>query len=171
MLDASGRGGMRGGRGPRRALEWFDIDLNSTVPATAQLGIRADGAMVSDEKKGATITRIIMDFIITPVTAGLDVGARLAMGLYMQIEDGFAAGAFADPQTANDQPGWLWRTLRRYDIGSLTNQIRTSSHVHIDLHSQRKYRGEDDVLVLIFNNESTNSVDIDGWMRTLVKKP
>ena len=161
----------RSSRGPRRQAEWFDriVNVNSIGTGTTQV-VNLDGNMDVAMKKGATVVRIILDLMAFALTAG--TGTVLSVAIAMIEQDASVAGAIPDPEDDDEQPGWLYRTARPV-VTSVLNDSSQATRVAVDLHSKRKYRGEDFALQMILENHAggLSSVNVDGVTRVLMLKP
>jgi len=115
-----------------------------------------------DERKDATVTRIIADLQLTLTGSGT-TGA-MSFGMCILNLDAIAALAIPDPEIESDHPGWLWRT--ELNIREIDNP---AWQLHLDLRSQRRFRDDDEMLSLIMSYVGTGTGVVKGWTRTLVK--
>ena len=160
------RSGTTSGRASSpRAKEWIDqhIDFNIVDGAEGLRSITTN--LLDDEKKGATIIRCLVDMHVSSKT--LNAKVLTAIGLTMLNDDGFAAGAVPDPGDSSDQPGWYWRA--QSVIRGNESNVLESQHIEKDLRAMRKFRGQEDQLVLIIEPVGA-AVDIDALFRTLILK-
>ena len=153
----------------RRSVAWFDAELmGQTVASGGFQGHAIDLNMVDSDKRGCTVTRIIGTVTMRPVL--LDLRQFMFLGICMVTSDAIAGNVFPDPNDAGDQPGWLYRTYRTVIMSDLQDHSQ-ETELHFDIRAQRKYRGVDDNLLLIFTNEAGGgtSVNYDFLTRTLCR--
>ena len=162
------RGGSRS-RGPRRASEWEDTQINETVDADQQFS-NLTTSMADDLKKGLTLVRTIIDLTVAQTVAG--TGANMAMGIYLAGTDAISALVFADPASSGEQPGWVWRK-NVSSVTSLANDASQFVHVFADLKAKRRFPGEDYDMVLVLDGlgSAGSPINIDGMIRQLWLKP
>ena len=161
--------GYRARGGPRRQTEWYDTDVNVSVPISGQATVQLDVNLVSDEKKGATITRVLVSLIVFP--SAVNLSSRVHMGIVLIEQDAVSAGAFPDVDQMDDQPGWMWRHMMSVRTENVSVR-RSYQLVQADIRAQRKYIGEDYQLRLIIDeNGGVVEGNCDGLIRVLVKKP
>ena len=151
---------------PRRAREWADITVDSTLTVGTQTAIHLSSAILDDEKKGATVVRVIIDLEAVALTVG--VGSVIALGLLMLDAEARAAGVGPDPQDDNDQPGWMWRTRKLVFLSALNDRSQTTK-IFMDVRSMRKFPGPDVDLAMVWAVVSGGSsqVNLDGLIRVL----
>ena len=144
--------------------------VDTTLGAGSSVGISMDGGVPEDEIKGLTATRMIIDLTAVALTAGS--GSLLAGGVYIIENDALSATVFAEPQDSIDDAGWMWRVARRPVFTSVVNDSSQVTRLVYDIRSQRKYPGEDYTLVMVLVNLSggATSMNIDGIVRTLLKR-
>ncbi len=161
---------------PRRTL-WLD-DTTSVTVADGATSILNPTATYVDDKKGLTITRIIVSF---QCRAASEVGGalgfqRVSMGLGMASDDAIEQGSAAlpDPAVEAEFPvsGWLFRGTKLIILGvdpSVANWVTWE----LDLRAQRKLLYGD----LFLRHGSTNvaggafSYRANVLTRVLVKLP
>ena len=154
----------------KRQVEWFDSFINANVPVSGGLvTFNLSAGLDPGDTKGATVTRIILDFSLGQTSRGFDAAAHSSMGIYVVESDAAAAGAFSDVEDGNEQPGWLWRTRRRFDVPSGEGKPPWM-WVKEDIKAQRKFLGEDFQLTLMLNNNGVSTLDVDGIVRVLIKR-
>ena len=154
-------------RAPRRATEWFDTLVGpTTFGASTQSRFLLDDNVLSDEKKGMTIARMILD--LTFQAATVNVTGILDFGICFIEGDAEAALIFPDPNIDDEQPGWWYRN--RIVLQSVTAEAAGAVHLFKDLKTRRKYDGEDIRVGMIFNVGSATGVEIAGLMRLLALK-
>ena len=154
-------------RGPRRAREWFASTINvESLAAGAQTSLEIDSNVITDEKKGMTIVRILMDITwSSTVSGGL---GRLAAGITLVNADAAAANAFPEPQSGRFESNWMWCHPNLFHMWT-TNRFFASRQY--DLRSKRMYRNSDNELHLVMNNQdATNPIDVKGGICFLVLK-
>ena len=116
-----------------------------------------------------TLVRTILDLTFAMTAAG--AGGNIVVGIAMVERDAAAAGAFPDPITMGDQPGWLFRTQVSV-FSSSTNDRSQAVPLFRDLKGRRKFPGEDQTLNLIFDPGTlTSAVNVDGLVRLLMMRP
>ena len=157
-------------RGVRRPTEWFDLfNVGITISASGQVSRDLLGLVPLGMKKGSTVTRTLIDLVVRP--QGTIIYSNLTWGIVMIDDDAAAGGAIPDSDEAADQSGWLGRGLVPC-VTSNTSNLMPSMPVRIDLSSQRRFRGEDESLYLVFDKDSTAiTLEIDFFARVLLKKP
>ena len=118
-----------------------------------------------------TITRVIYEIQMVCLTAGS--GGIMAYGMGMFNDDAVASLALPDPQSDTDEFSWYtWAA----QLGVFTSTVNDSSQARIfrgDLHGQRKLPSEehDFGLILARVDGVAVNINIDGWVRTLCKRP
>ena len=156
----------RRGSGPRRATEWFDTVFNQILPESTNTAISLSTNILDDEKKGMTVIRMLIDLQFFALS--VNTKALLSGGIYIVESDALAVLALSDPSHADEQPGWTWRwsTVLSSDSTSISRQ-----HVTADVHSMRKFPGEDTDLISVWElGAITNGAQITGIIRVLCKK-
>jgi len=120
-----------------------------------------------DVKASSVVLRIIGALHCNTVVD--DVATRLAWGIAMLSLDAFTAGAV--PDMFIDDPAWLLldSTIEQHDAGGGTRWRRYP----FDVKGRRKFRSQDQVLVLNVENTSDTNVDMDYMFhsRTLLWIP
>ncbi len=85
-------------------------------------------------------------------------------------QDAVAALAFPEPQAAIEEGDWLWLNRESFHEWN-TGTGRTFRNLTGDIHSKRKYK-QGDALMLIMNNiDATNTMEIVGSVRSLLLLP
>ena len=148
---------------------WEDTKIDKTVTG----GNSTDDTLVlgipEDEIKGMTLTRLLMDLTIVAVTAG--TGSIYAGGIFMAEGDAFAAAALPDPQEVGDDAGWVWRVAGIPVFNNDPNDRAQALRYVLDLRAQRKFIGEDYVLVIRNHNEGgASALNMNGFIRCLFKR-
>ncbi len=156
-------------RAPRRGLYWDDTIIDKSLATGAQTSDSLLQGVPSDEIKGMTVTRLIMSLWMIQLTAG--TGSTYAGGIYVVEDDAFAAAAMADPGEVGDDAGWLWRVMQVPVVTSVVNDSTQFTRFAVDLRAQRKFPGEDYTLVLVQQNTGGPTFNLDGYVRTLCKRP
>ena len=170
MTTSRTKGGRRGAnrRGPRRAVEWFDFEINSALVQGSQSVVNLTANLQDDEKKGMTLVRTIVDLELAAQATG--TGGKLSMGIVMVSDDSLAAGAVPDPEDNIDKPGWLWKSLRSFFTSTINDHAQATVVQH-DLRGMRKFPASGADLVLIMTNfAGTVTVNVDGLIRMLWMK-
>ena len=172
MTMSRRRVGRRGGgfrsRGPRRASEWFERDVDLTIASGGQQSVTISANVTDAQKKGMTIVRLLIQLSAVLIAAG--TGGQLFMGLVMVTTDAIAAAVLPDVDVATEKVGWLWRAQR---IVSTTapNDSSQFGIFEVDIRSRRKFAGEDMDLELVVNlPASSGNMNVDGWIRMLCLK-
>ena len=123
---------------------------------------------MTDERKGATLVRTLIDLYVMAVTAG--TGGTCGLGISMVNLDGHAASALPEADSASDQPGWIWRTVVPVFTDTV-NAFANATHIKEDIKSRRKYAGDDMLIDLIIDNVTgSTSFNVDGMIRLLIMK-
>ena len=159
----------RGRRTPRRPVEWFDNIINETITSASQQVEDLSSELADLEKKGASIARIIINMTCVLTTAA-GTGGVLTFGICMVENDAVAAGVSPEPSTETDKPGWMWRTRESVFSSDLNDRAQVAV-IKEDLKTGRRFRGASDNLMLIIDSGTlSNPVNIDGWIRVLIRK-
>ena len=120
-------------------------------------------------KKGSTITRMLVDLIVSPDAVAQRV--RLYWGIVVVNADARAAGAFPDPEDVTDRPSWLVRGRAEVMADSISDASQWK-RIELDLRSQRIMRSEEDELQLILSAATTGFVlNFSAFIRILVRMP
>ena len=170
MTTSKARGGRRSGRrGARRAVEWFDFQINLTVAGSGgQNTVNLTANLQDDEKKGMTLVRTLIQLAAMPIATG--AGSVLAMGIVMIEDDALAAGSVPEPGDNIQKPGWLWKTLFSSST-AVVNARADATLIKEDLRGMRKFAASGSDLVLVAENiQGTVTVNIDGLIRMLWMK-
>ena len=150
-------------------MEWFDKIIATNVPVNSTVGQAIDTIMPDSVVKGLSIARIILNLTANLATAGN--GGNLTLGILKMTADAVAALVFPNPEDEADKPGWLFRR-REVVFASISNDYSQVNKIDVDLHTGRKYAGEDQLLVLVMNYTGlTESVNVNGLIRVLGRKP
>ena len=152
----------------RRPMEWFyeTVDFNA-IGNGGQVSQLVAAGMAADLKKGSTIVRWIVDLSYVMVVASS--GGVLTFALSHVEEDARLAGVLGDADVDLEMPGWIWRA-NRVISGLGTNDFAQRGHISVDLRTARKFLGEEDNFILQVEYNGVDSVNIDGYVRTLVMK-
>ena len=151
-----------------RQYQWFSIlDENDTALASGnQVEKDLLSGMSTDDRKGSTITRVIVDLVITADT--LNQKTFTSYGLCMVNLDAFAAGAVPDADSNVDRADWLLRGRSR----NYMTQLSGTSDAFVrsyDLRAQRVLRSEEMTLALILDHGSGGGINFFWMSRILVK--
>ena len=158
----------RRARGPRRATEWFDTQFNLVVVNNALVGVLLDTNVSRPERKGMTLARTILD--LTFRTDAINIDQDVSLGMVMITTAAVAAVALPNPRTDDEQPGWIWRSQRVLAQSSVDDASQFI-HINEDLHSGRRYSGEDKDLLMIFSTGAGGiSIKVGGLVRLLMLK-
>ena len=157
---------------PQRAREvrWFQTHADAqTVTSGGQANVEVLQALSVDQRKGATVTRIILELVLG--VAQIDTKCNLKWGIVSLTEDANTAGAFPDADAALDLADWLVRgasIIKMSDVDDGSQFVRVSK----DYRAQRILRGAtDETHFIIDQNTSGATVNWDLWTRILVKLP
>ena len=125
---------------------------------------------------GMTVVRMIVDLIAVPSTLSTAIGImNISVAIMVADQEQFAASVFPDPNTVNDRPvgGWMWRHRMFVQDHTTGGAVTEIAKVHVDLRSKRKI-GHGELVLLgdaTLSSGSAFSVDVFGWIRTLVLLP
>ncbi len=98
-----------------------------------------------------------------------NIESVIDQGIVMSDLDAIVAGALPDPEVETEQPGWLWRSTRCI-VATDVNDYSQQQPLEFNLHSMRKFSGNNDDLELIAVNSSLGGVFLNGLVRVLVKR-
>ena len=110
----------------------------------------------------------ILDF--TMRTDSTDTRSLIDMGLILQDQTAVLAGNVAQPNVADDQPGWSWRTRRTVHVSDI-NDSSQFTRVSEKVKSMRRFTGNEVSYLLVVNNPTLATINVEGIIRTLIKKP
>ena len=168
---AGGKGsGANRSRAPRRGLFWNDTLIDKTLAVGNTTQDSLDLGIPEDEKKGMTLTRLLIDITVVPISIG--TGTLYHAGIYLCEDDAFGAGAIADAGQVGDDAGWIWRVLGVPVYLSVANDYVQRLRWQADIRAQRKYPGEDYTIILTQENDSSGltNINTDGFVRALFKR-
>ena len=153
-------------RTARRPLGWFDYSAeNQTLTSNTQVAVITSSDMTDADKRGGTVTRLLVTVHIRPSL--INLGQMVTYGMALVHED---QTNYPDPQVSTDQPGWLFKDQIRVIMSDLEDgsQIRRQMY---DIRSQRKFRGPSDLVrFIIFNNAGGGSSIVwDVFIRMLCR--
>ena len=153
-------------RQPRRSREWFHGKIAFSLAAGVQNAIILDTGMEVEEKKDATIVRLIIDFIAGPTgdTQLMDA----AWGIALMNADAHAASAFPDPEQLDvEDTDWMWLMPHVEHLRGAGAHLTT--RYTFDLSSKRKYKDRNDILVFVTKNTSgTTALFVQGFVRMMI---
>ena len=154
----------------KRGVFWDDTLINKVLAPGNNTQDSLDQGVPEDEKKGMTLTRLLVNITITQVTSG--TGGVYAAGIYLAEEDAFAAVAIPEPEVVGDDAGWVWRVLQVPVFASTTTDFAQARRFELDIRAQRKYIGEDYTMVLTqtLNAGAASSINLNGFVRALYKR-
>ena len=156
------------GMRPKRATEWNDYQVNETVTVGNANLFDLTQKLLDDEKKGATLVRLLIHIAALAQTAG--TGSLVALGIQMLDDDALAANAHSEPGSMGEQPGWMWRAFGSV-FTSVVNDSSQQRIFEVDLKARRRLRGQDQNVVLILHNISgASTINFDGMVRVLHQK-
>ena len=144
--------------------------VNTTVSSATQIAHDLTGEITEQELvKGMTLVRMILHLTFAMTAAG--AGGVIVLGVSLVERDAAAAGAFPDPATMGDQPGWLLRDQVSVFSSSTNDRSQVVDYFR-DLKGKRTFAGEDITLNLIFDPGTlTSAVNVDGLARLLIMRP
>ena len=168
-----GRGRPSGGR-PRarlRGVFWDDTEIDQSLANNSTAGVALDGGIPEDELKGLTVTRTIIRLAVGGQT--INTSGLFHLGIYLAENDAAAALAFPEVQDTLDDAGWLIRLpFQKWGTGGNTNDFQNFLQVREDIRAMRKYPGEDYTnIILLTNTSASGTINVDGVVRTLYKRP
>ena len=155
-------------------MTWVDTLISTDTPATTQDIFSLMSTLDPDERRGATVTRIIACLALTGNTTGVADGVMsVDFGIGVASQEAFTAGSLSDPTDPAAQPirGWLYRCRQMITQTTEAGHPDTELHWVFDVRSQRKLdTGE---LFLIWEpnlvSGSAFTVRVVGSVRTLLK--
>ena len=159
---------------PRRRA-WADQIITVTLTAAGHFEDLLATAPVLDT---ITATRIIGRLFATTasLTAQVDSGQRLDMGICVVDASAFAAGltALPDPRVSGDSSprGWLWRSAMfpvKVHSTDATFEVANFDTIEFDVGAMRKVDKGKLVMIVYRTAFAGNAVDVDleGLIRTL----
>ena len=130
------------------------------------------------EKRGCTLVRLIMDFVMFASPPGAVSGRQVvSMGIAVVSDDAFSSGAtgMPNPEVSTDYPvgGWLWRKVVPVFDETLATGHVPPVEVRQDLRAMRKL-DRSTLAFLAFNDAGEGSpftVQWIGIIRSLYKLP
>ena len=168
MTQRGRRSGFRRSSSPRRAREWFDTIVNTTVSSAGQAVVQLGQDILDDEKKGMTIVRLIIDLVYQLSAVG--TGGVVSSGICLVTDDAFGASVLPEADVSSDKPGWWYRSVKTVYSATLNDRAQ-ATNVQYDLKIGRKLPGEDVAISMIFDASALSSdVNIDGLVRLLALK-
>ncbi len=155
---------------PRRKVAWMGGTTDpATVTAGAQTAVNLTSTLEDTTenpigKRGLTIVRTHATLRINSTDASLS--AEMSFGLIMMDGDAVAASAYPDP-LQDPEASWLhW--ARRVLLPASDSQ----QHLELDIKAKRRFRGNDDNLMLILqNDDATQSFEFAFGFRLLLMLP
>ncbi len=151
-----------------RAMDWFDIvdEGDESIASGGQVAKDLLGALASDLKKGATITRVLLDLWIAPDTVAQIT--HTSYGLVLENIDQASAGGHPDADVNSDQADWLLRNRSRNTAAAISDSSQLF-HRTYDLKAQRVLRSEQMSLYLIVDQSSGGGIVMFYSTRVLIK--
>ena len=165
-------------RAPRRLTAWDDFRMNNSTADGAFATFALMNNIADPEKRGCTLIRMILDFVLFPATPGAVSGRQLySMGIGVVSDDAFSAGAtgLPNPEVDSDYPvgGWLWRkTVAVFDETLATGHV-PPVQIQADLRAMRKL-DRSTLAFMLFNGTGEGTpfaVQRIGQIRCLYKLP
>ena len=160
--------------GPRRAMTWADTLLDETMSVGGSAQISLSSTLDPDERRGATITRLIGCLTFYADDA-IEFSGDIAldMGIGVASQEAFTAGATSDVSDSAAVPvrGWLYRCRQIITTGVSTAVPHPLVRWNFDVRSQRRLdTGEPFVLLDPLVLAGTGSVTtVAGSIRMLLK--
>ena len=154
-----------------RPLEWYDSrQASTTLLAGAQANLTLYNAVSHGPRnlKGATITRLIIDFALSASSVGQR--SEVFWGIVLMNADARAAGAFPDADDFTDRADWMVRVRSEVSQLDLTDSSQWDRR-RLDLKSQRIIHSEEDELQFIIDSVSAFSCIWTLFVRALVRLP
>jgi len=159
-------------RRTRRGREWFPkvVNIVNILAAGGQGDEIIDTGIPPDDKKSATIVRMLIDLEFKPTSTVVPI--RFAVGITLMNEDAHAAAALPEPgKQDTEDADWLWLVPQAAFEVSSTSAPRARYFI-LDIHSKRVYNARTDILVLVVDNLATSGgLDVTGSVRTLILDP
>ncbi len=174
------RGGPSRQRGPRRATSWFleaSVADNVVTPGSL-VNFEMAVDLASDERKGATVTRIRGEMVIwSTVANGLAATVQAIWFAGMILGHENLLTTVPDPEL--DDADWMWYQtgyvvpgLQENDAGSATtHQFNPPRYITLDNRSQRKMLSQEARLLFVFKNDTSSDFDVQVGIaaRVLIK--
>ena len=143
----------------RRQTSWFDhISPIKTLASGATESLDLSDAMTESDKRGATVTRILLTIYVRPVL--VDLSQRWFYGITMMSRDSVVAGALPDPEVASDQPGWMLRDFRAV-LTHDAEHAQAIQHMTYDLRAQRRFTGPSNELEFVSKNLAGGGTSVE----------
>ena len=154
----------------QRQLRWFQTHADAqNVTSGGQSANQLLSALTVDQRKGATITRILMHLVLE--AQAIDTSGLVKYGICSMSEDAVTASAFPDADAALDLTDWLIRgaaVIRMSDTDDGAQLVR----IEKDFRAQRVLRGAtDETHFIIDQNTSGMSIVYHLYTRILVRLP
>ncbi len=158
---------------PRRT-DWVDTIVDLTPASAGQDTVSLLSGLSAADMRGATLIRTILRLGIgsTSVAGVWGVQAvHIAIGIIAQ--EAFNAGAFPDPNAADDRPsrGWIYRTM----VVATQNGAGARIEVVLEADIRGARKIEAGVLFVIAQNKALRgtafTASVDGLIRVLYKLP
>ena len=158
--------------GRRRGTTWIDTVVDTDIVTAGEDVVDLMGSFDVDERRGMTITRILLClYIIANSHGAVDGVQTLDMGIGVASQEAFAAGILSNPNVATEFPlrGWLYRC--RHVVIDDSTPGYPSPVVKEDLHAMRKLDTGQAFMVLVntANQGTTFTISVIGTIRMLVK--
>ena len=152
-----------------RALQWFTkIQNDLAVANNGQSVVDLLASVVDDERKGATVTRIIYDIEARPDT--VSAHKHLKWGITFVNRDAAVAGAYPDSDSESDRADWLMRGVLSTTVVGLADG-QAYAYRQGDIRSQRVWRAEESNLYIIFddNDSEAGGLFVSFMIRILLR--
>jgi len=154
---------------PRRAVEWFDTNIITTLPSGTLKTFDLSAQVVDDEKKGMTVVRVIVDLVAQLSAVG--TGGLVSMGIAMVAKEAGVAGAFPEVTDQEMEASWMWKRPNLTVSATNLNDQSTFTRFAYDTRVMRKFRFQDNELRLILESGVlTSTVNVNGIVRMLGMK-
>ena len=149
----------------KRQSRWLtEIASGLAIPTNSNVSQQLTSSMTDEFRKGATIVRMIGCFTFRAST--VDILYSVMYGIVLTSE---SVGNAPEADVQLNQPGWLFWGCRSIIQNNLS-ELTPINLVEFDIRSQRKFRGEDDVLTVRFDQSTSSGSNlfVDVAVRTLV---
>ena len=132
------------------------IDQNNKI----RVNLLPSTSLDDNLRQGAVVTRCIGTWAVRADND--DVNGQMMLAMYTQRDESFIAGV--DPELELDEWAYMWRDQLNIRVGnSSTPSDATNQWVQrpIDIKTKRKFRSQDDILVMLSENTSTDAARLE----------
>ncbi len=155
----------------RRTVKWFTTkDIDQALLDAATDNFTLSTGLAAANKKGATVTRLIVDLNARTDTLGSI--KHLYWGIVL-IADGFTTATLPDPEVEGDRADWMVRGVMHTGAPALGTEFGAAAQINLDIRSQRRIPTEDFSLQLIISDSGAGAGGLlfTHLTRTLVRLP